>query len=970
MKTERRRWFRLRYVLAVTMPLLLIIGVLGADVYAERLRLERTINPALLNQTETSRADLMRAGLNDAFKRLAITLTTPDVRADSPLEDWFITVDPASVAQLDSNLPESGDEYVRGYVQVEEGKTMKVKVRYRGDNAWHWFYPQKSWRINTPDDNLIDRTEKINLLNPKSKSMLENYLATQLGESLGLITPRHRFVRLFVNNAYQGVYEWIDQVDETMLRLKNKLPGNLYAGEGGPTMWDGNGTGWTKESVYNIRPEEDFRDLAALLAALRVEDWTFPQKFSEVADVQQFLRFEALLAITASGHIDYAHNHKIYVDPSAGKAQPVPWDLFGHGSQPQSATKSLGVVHNPISEKLRAVPRWEDESNRILWDLLNGKGSAKAQLAMVGDVLADIRPDVYADRMKDYPDFLMSGVPSRPFSNQDFEESIGQLRDWISLRDTVLRDQLNQARLYVQFSGPGAQQGSDLYHLNFVADGWSGSRLNEARLKFGNAPLVPGTVEVWEDRNQNGTVDVSDRKVKVLDVAPGTATIPLELDQTFYPGRTMAVPYALGGEYAPTPLQYPHLLVAKGGLPKLTLISADAVNSVTGKAASTALGAAPATKTLVSIHPWAEPAQSANSKVALGPGVINVMQDLVYPVGTTVVIQPGTTLRFAPGKSLFSFGQLLAEGTPDKPIIFTALDRSTPWGVLALQGPGAKGSRVAHAIVERGSEADYGLVHYSGNFSVYNAGIDVTAMILRDNFGEDGFNAKQSDARISWSRFERIKSDAIDFDMGNGEITNCYFADTGNDAMDFSTTRPLVRDILVLRPGDKGISVGEGSAPRVFNMVVADGNIGIQVKDGSDPLITNVVLVNNKRGIDLYQKNLRYGDGGHARIANSIVAGNSEADYSLDKRSEIKIFNGTPGSSILERDENLKTVNMVSVPVNIDALRQAGWTIPAKSDMAGLLGSGSAAYIREAMPDMPVGAAPVGLFRPLQVPVP
>lgn len=65
-----------------------------------------------------------------------------------------------------------------------------------------------------------------------------------------------------------------------------------------------------------------------------------------------------------------------------------------------------------------------------------------------------------------------------------------------------------------------------------------------------------------------------------------------------------------------------------------------------------------------------------------------VNENLGIMEGTTLTIEPGTRLEFAEGKGLSSFGKLVANGTPEKPIVFTGY-RGAGWnGIKSHQSTG------------------------------------------------------------------------------------------------------------------------------------------------------------------------------------------------------------------------------------------------------------------------------------------
>ena len=57
-----------------------------------------------------------------------------------------------------------------------------------------------------------------------------------------------------------------------------------------------------------------------------------------------------------------------------------------------------------------------------------------------------------------------------------------------------------------------------------------------------------------------------------------------------------------------------------------------------------------------------------------------VTDDVTVLEGVTLVIEPGTEIRFAAKKSLKVFGELIARGIKDKNILFTAHSEKPKWG--------------------------------------------------------------------------------------------------------------------------------------------------------------------------------------------------------------------------------------------------------------------------------------------------
>ena len=94
-----------------------------------------------------------------------------------------IVVPEANIAQLNSHLPQSGFEYVKGRILID-GKLVKAKVKYRGDFPSHWAWEKKSLRIKTSKDNLYDGMRRFNLQAPKRASQIINFQSLELDEQL------------------------------------------------------------------------------------------------------------------------------------------------------------------------------------------------------------------------------------------------------------------------------------------------------------------------------------------------------------------------------------------------------------------------------------------------------------------------------------------------------------------------------------------------------------------------------------------------------------------------------------------------------------------------------------------------------------------------------------------------------------------------------------------------------------------
>jgi hypothetical protein len=252
------------------------------------------------------------------------------------------------------------------------------------------------------------------------------------------------------------------------------------------------------------------------------------------------------------------------------------------------------------------------------------------------------------------------------------------------------------------------------------------------RAEEGGVACWPGSSPALE------RVDANGGEHEGLLVAPGAA--PQIVASTFSGGHAGILWGAAG---APPP----------GGADAPVLRAAPAPAPAPGRGGGTA-AAAPALPFVPAVPPpGPAPARVYRGEQFIGEDTAwegEVLIDgtvMVAPVAR-LTIAPGTVVRFAfrdtdadgLGESeLFVQGRLLAEGTREAPIVFTALDGAGPgrWGAVNLMGTDAEESRLSWCLFESGFRGLHG--HFA-RFRVEHS-------IFRDNFR--GIQFQESTATIS-----------------------------------------------------------------------------------------------------------------------------------------------------------------------------------------------------------------------------
>lgn len=132
---------------------------------------------------------------------------------------------------------------------------------------------------------------------------------------------------------------------------------------------------------------------------------------------------------------------------------------------------------------------------------------------------------------------------------------------------------------------------------------------------------------------------------------------------------------------------------------------------------------------------------------------------------------------------------------------------------------------------------------------------------------------------------------------------------SNSDCLDLGTAHAIVRGNHLLRCGDKGISLGEGTVAYVYDNFIEQCGMGLGVKDRSMALCANNTIVDCTYGIKSYQK-FAGGGGGITVMTNCIIWACGQSVLLLDGSTltaancDIKMdgTNAWPGANNINAD--------------------------------------------------------------------
>ncbi|MDB3946371.1 CotH kinase family protein, partial [Gammaproteobacteria bacterium] len=341
------------------------------------------------------------------------------LRVKTSLENFFqetslprinLFVPESNLAQLESRMPQSGFQYVKGGLLID-GDLKKVKVKYRGDFSYHWGWDKKSIRVKTGKNNLFQGLRAFNLQAPKRDQQLNNFLSLKLAKTLGLLAPHTEIVRLFLNGQDRGVYIFVEQPSETTLRNARLMPGDLYRGEMvGKDSFTFMGNNkkmklfeslsyWDKVAINNHYDPESVAPLEKLLKLVKGGESAQSQALlSEIMDMEAWGRFSAFETLASTRHTSNSHNWRLYYDPWRGKFYPFAWDPAGWMWIPSTGTSTIAfnIVNSKLHELLFLNSDFLQARNAA-FDELFRLGKDSHFLKIVSDTIQIMETEVKTD---------------------------------------------------------------------------------------------------------------------------------------------------------------------------------------------------------------------------------------------------------------------------------------------------------------------------------------------------------------------------------------------------------------------------------------------------------------------------------------------------------------------------------------------------------------------------------------------
>lgn len=819
-----------------------------------------------------------------------ITLPIPD-----KLETYKLTISSQDLERLNANLPSINPDDQLTFLSsqykdavpatFEAGDSRhQVKVHYRGDNKNHWAFSKKSWRIKFEDDP-FEGFESIDLIIPEDRGYFQELVMNYLAQKLNLPVPQMSLVNLYVNRQRQGTYLMAEHWSQAFLEHRGLAESdNLYGENDLGFVASGNVYHLAKIQKFHqdtSASSNNFAEVELLLDTLnQPSTQDFVTSFERIVDMQNFLNWQAHSVLMFSRSQRKSHNLVFDFNSQTGLLEFIPWNITMVSRD--LTTMPVDPDYNPLVTRALADDQLYLRRNQVLWKYVSDDNNLRDLLAFLDQQLHRSWADIAKGSL-------------RRFSLLEMFISTKKFRGQLVTAHNRLKTRLQESKATITITThPETENYSGtIAYIDIETFGFSPIKLKQLTAEFSATPSAE--IRVYKDSDRDGRLGPPDQEIGSLSPPNwrnkklwAEAGIKLS-DFTIAPRRDFDPPESTK--------HITRLFFTSNQTFFLSDLSAKTENAVTNKNEAIYAVRLVDDETFRYLPYKNMPIEQflsqsslpfirveSSNQITLSPGVYTLSEITIIPSTVTLIIQPGTTFRFGAGASLVAYGQVIAQGSDSSPIVFTS-DSTDPWGVFAVVGSQADGSKFSHLLVEHAGQAYINGTYFTGALAIHYADTTVTDSIFRLNTGDDGLNIKHANTKVTDSEFIENSFDGLDLDVITGEVAGNTFTRNGNDGLDISFSDVVIDNNQFTDSGDKCISVGEKSTPKIKNNHISGCNIGIAAKDLSEVSLTNNQIINNTTGVAVYQKKDIFG-GAKVTINNNQFE-NNDTDFDISDNSEL-----------------------------------------------------------------------------------
>jgi len=752
-------------------------------------------------------------------------------------------------------------DYVPATIRYKD-KTIKVKIRLKGDWTDGLQGDRWAFRVEVAGDNTLFGMKRFSIHHPKVRNYIYEWILHQALKREGIIAPRYKFIEVMLNGKDLGIYALEEHFEKRLIEYNQHRQGPIIK--------------FNEDLFWADRKNDLDHDVTGLQSEFSADIDAFNMNAiaKDPTLYNQFITGKDLLELFRRGTLP---THKVFDVRKLAKYFALS-ELMGglHGA---GGWINLRFYYNPITSLLEPIG----------FDANAGTTLAQQWYSFRVAVIKNDPPvPLYAIQAKIFSDTIF------------FEEYINALRrvaeeDYLKklFKDTERSLEENLNIIYRGF--PYYCFSKDIFYRNQKiiqvylnpAEGlhayFYSARETCLELELGNIQLLPIEV-IAVTYGDTRLFPVRERTIlspKIPSKAVSYQKVSFSFPSNFIWSDMMAenlkVEYKiLGMSQVRCRAVFPYANISDN------FIQSDFMRQPANVGDFEFLSVDEATK-----------------EILIKPGILNLDKNLIIPRGYKVICPEGVQMNISKSAKILSYSPLEFIGSEDCPIVISSAD-STGQGIVVMNTDQQSTLRyVVFNNLSSPSQAGWGL---TGAVTFYESPVDIVQCQFRNNNSEDSLNIVCSDFLIGRSLFQNVSSDALDIDFGRGEVASSSFINCINDAVDISGSIVGLSNIIIDKVQDKGISAGEDSRMNVEKIQIRNTEIAVTSKDASSVTIKDIIISDCKLGFASFQKKPEFG--GAVISASGLKMEGVRTPYLVELKSSLDL----EGKSVEPNSEDVENV--------------------------------------------------------------
>ncbi|MCC5950272.1 MAG: CotH kinase family protein [Nitriliruptoraceae bacterium] len=450
---------------------------------------------------------------------------TSSAPGDDRVSEEAPAMGPVEVIELHLELDESdledlyardpfSDDRLPGRFRVGDGVWRDLRdpgIRFRGNSSRR--AAKKSFNVRFDDVVEEFGADRINLnASFTDPSLMREHLAYRMFHELGRPAPRTGFVALYIQGNYEGLYTYVQRVDDQLLeeqgidpvgstlvrdRTRQRIPDSwsMFGSDISGLPDEGQMEAWLADRV-DVREEADWSRLADLVrwVAETPSGVDFDDGLDRFFHVEEFIDWIAVHELIAD--VDsYGDDYWLYIDGADPERRfgIIPWDMdlsFGShyiagqglGGTRQHAFRyewpliSQGrsfVQENELVEKAMQSPRTSEAVEARILELIEGELAPERVNDWIEDTESAIRELAVRRGTQDFE--LHGSNHHGEDGNRDLH--VDSLRDFLTLRAAFLQAHLNGGSDVIDAARVEVDGVQDQIHELLDGEGWTLARV-------------------------------------------------------------------------------------------------------------------------------------------------------------------------------------------------------------------------------------------------------------------------------------------------------------------------------------------------------------------------------------------------------------------------------------------------------------------------------------------------------------